>query len=294
MGKPLRFGLKNPSEVNELSVLLHFSPFLYARIFEQAPFALLTVTGDGRLLKANRQAIALLDSLAEPSLLKNRRLLQKLADGQTFNRLNISVFQSGRRREFRVEGSPIRSLFRSMFLLSVEDTTAANRYLRKLSYRASRDSLTGLLNRGAFLEQLDFSIARAEKQGGTLTVLYIDINDFKGINSAYGHEAGDAVLTGISRTIARIVGRRGTVGRLGGDELAVCMHPVPSYSVISETVLQLANTIRAIDIPYKEQIIRVEASYGATLYSEHGETAAAILSRADKAMYRMKGGPLFD
>ncbi|WP_181592760.1 GGDEF domain-containing protein [Paenibacillus sp. YN15] len=277
-----------------MSVLLHFSPFLYARIFEQAPFALLTVTGDGRLLKANRQAIALLDSLAEPSLLKNRRLLQKLADGQTFNRLNISVFQSGRRREFRVEGSPIRSLFRSMFLLSVEDTTAANRYLRKLSYRASRDSLTGLLNRGAFLEQLDFSIARAEKQGGTLTVLYIDINDFKRINSAYGHEAGDAVLSGIARIIARIVGRRGTVGRLGGDELAVFMYPVPSYSAISEIVLQLANTIRAVDIPYKEHLIRVEASYGATLYSEYGETAAAILSRADKAMYRMKGGLSFD
>lgn len=277
-----------------MSVSLHFSPFLYARIFEHAPFALLTVTGDGRLLKANRQAIALLDSLAEPSLLKNSRLLQKLAEGQPFHKLNISVFQSGRRREFRVEGSPVRSLFRSIFLLSIQDTTAANRYLRKLSYRASRDSLTGLLNRGTFLEQLNVSITQAEKQGGTLTVLYIDINDFKKINSTYGHEAGDAVLSGIARIIARIVGRRGAVGRLGGDELAVFMHPVPSYSTISETVLHLANTIRAIDIPYKEQLIRVEASYGATLYSEHGETAAAILSRADKAMYRMKGEPSFD
>ncbi|MNN69068.1 GGDEF domain protein [compost metagenome] len=70
------------------------------------------------------------------------------------------------------------------------------------------------------------------------------------------------------------------------------MHPASSYSAISETILRLAGAIRAMDIPYKGRIIRAEASYGATLYSENGESAASMLNRADKAMYQMKDQPL--
>jgi diguanylate cyclase (GGDEF)-like protein len=125
-------------------------------------------------------------------------------------------------------------------------------------------------------------------------VLYIDVDEFKEINTAYGHEGGDAVLAGVARIIARIVGRKGAVGRLGGDELAVFMHPVPSYTEISGTLLELTNAIRAMDIPYKGQTIRVEASFGASLYAENSEDAATLLNRADKAMYRMKEVPLFD
>ncbi|MDF2938742.1 MAG: putative signal transduction protein containing a rane domain, an and a domain [Paenibacillaceae bacterium] len=278
--------------------LLYAAPFLNAKLFEHNPLALLTVTGSGRLLKANLQAKELLSTGADgmfcPAILENSLLRQRLDAGQPFRELNISVYQSGRRREFLVEGSLIKSLFRSIFLLSLQDTTAANRNLRKLRYRASRDSLTGLLNRGAFLGKLDCSIVQADKQDEILMVMYIDINDFKEINSAHGHEAGDTVLTGVSRLIARIVGRKGVVGRLGGDELAVFMNPAPSYPAFGDTVVQLAEAIRSMDIPYKGQIIKTGASYGASLSIGAGENAAAILSRADKAMYRMKDGPRFD
>ncbi len=101
-------------------------------------------------------------------------------------------------------------------------------------------------------------------------------------------------MAGVARIIARIIGRKGAVGRLGGDELAVFMHPVPSYTEISGTLPELANAIRAMDISYKGQTIRVEASFGASLYAENGEDAATLLNRADKAMYRMKEVPLFD
>lgn len=283
---------------NELIALLRYVPSLYIKLFEHHPFAMLTITAEGRPLLANAQARVLLeagsDGSAASALLADRRLLEKLADHKSFAGLNISVYQGGKRREFRIDSSLIRGLFRPVFLLSVQDVTASNRHLRKLRHQATRDSLTGVLNRGAFLKKLEAAIVLAEQQRYTLAVLYIDIDEFKEMNTAYGHEGGDAVLAGVARIIARIVGRKGAVGRLGGDELAVFMHPVPSYTEISGTLLDLTQAIRAIDIPHKGQTIRVEASYGASLYAENGEDASTLLNRADKAMYRMKEVPLFD
>jgi diguanylate cyclase (GGDEF)-like protein len=278
-----------------LIALLRYVPSLYIKLFEHHPFAMLTVTAEGRPLMANAQARVLLeagsDGSAASALLTNRRLLEKLAEHKSFGGLHISVYQAGRRREFRIDSSFIRGLFRPVFLLSVEDVTASSRHLRKLRHQATRDSLTGVLNRGAFLENLGAAIVLARQQKHTLAVVFIDIDEFKEINTAYGHEGGDAVLAGVARIIARIVGRKGAVGRLGGDELAVFMHPVPSYTEISGTLLDLTHAIRAMDISYKGQTIRVEASYGASLYAENGEDAASLLNRADKAMYRMKEAP---
>ncbi|MFM9330434.1 GGDEF domain-containing protein [Paenibacillus mesotrionivorans] len=278
--------------------LLRYVPSLYIKLFEHHPFAMLTITAKGRPLLANAQARALLeagrDGTAASALLENSRLLEKLAENKSFGGLDISVYQAGRRREFRIDSSLIRGLFRPVFLLSVQDVTASSRHLRRLRHQATRDSLTGVWNRGAFLEKLEAAIVLAEQEGYTLAVLYIDVDEFKEINTAYGHEGGDAVLAGVARIIARIVGRKGAVGRLGGDELAVFMHPVPSYTEISGTLLELTNAIRAMDIPYKGQTIRVEASFGASLYAENSEDAATLLNRADKAMYRMKEVPLFD
>jgi diguanylate cyclase (GGDEF)-like protein len=281
---------------NELIALLRYVPSLYIKLFEHHPFAMLTITAEGRPLMANAQARILLeagsDGSAASALLADRRLLEKLAEHKSFVGLNISVYQGGRRREYQIDSSLVSGLFRAVFLLSVQDVTASRRHLRKLRHQATRDSLTGVLNRGAFLEKLESAIILAEQQKHTLAVLFIDIDEFKKMNTAYGHEGGDAVLAGVARIIARIVGRKGAVGRLGGDELAVFMHPVPSYTIISGALLDLTHAIRAMDISYRGQTIRVEASYGASLYAENGEDAATLLNRADKAMYRMKEVPL--
>lgn len=275
--------------------LLLFVPCLYIKLFQHHPFAMLVVTADGRVVMANAEARALLEGGAGQtgSLLDNRRVRERLAENRSFRDLHFSHYRDGRRQEYRGDSQFIRGLFRPVFLLSIQDMTDSNRQLRKLRYQATRDFLTRMLNRGAFLERLEAAISQAEQRGLTLAVLYIDIDDFRGINTAYGHEGGDAVLAGVARVIARIVGRKGMVGRLGGDELAVFMHPVPSYTEISGILLELADAIRAMDIPYKDQIIRVEASYGVSLYAENGEDAPALLSRADKALFRMKQLPSY-
>lgn len=281
-----------------MNVLHHVAFFDYAKIFEHNPFAMLAVTCEGRLLKANRQARHLLASFAGATsgsgILTNPSLLQKLAEFQIFRDLVISAYPAGRRRVFRVEGSPIRRKFRSFILLTVQDITVSNLHLKKLTYRASHDALTGALDRGTFLEKLNLSIKQASQQGLTLMVLYVDINQFKEINSVHGHAAGDAVLVHTVKTMIRIIGKKGIVCRLGGDEFAVCMHPVSSYSEISEHILRLTSSIRYMEVPFREHQIGVKASYGASMYSENGEDANAMLERGDRAMFLMKGKALFD
>lgn len=266
-----------------------FSPFFYAKIFEESPAAMLLVTCEGIILKVNRQARLLLESDARCSFIPgDPRVMEKIKDCREFRQLNISVHQSGRRREYRIDGCPIQGRFRPSVLLTFQDITDSQRLLKQLAYQASHDSLTGALDRRAFMEKLNATIAEAVSRSYTLLVLYVDINGFKQINSAYGHEGGDTALVFTVQTIAKTIGKKGVVGRLGGDEFAVCMHAVPSYSAISEIILKLTSSIRLMEVPYKGQLIPVRASYGASLYSENGEDAAAMLNRADQAMYRMK------
>ena len=85
----------------------------------------------------------------------------------------------------------------------------------RLRWAASHDPLTGLANRAEFARRLD------EAADGELVLLYIDLDDFKPINDAYGHPVGDIVLKEVGRRIADVIGPDDTVGRLGGDEFAV-------------------------------------------------------------------------
>ncbi|MDF2925059.1 MAG: diguanylate cyclase/phosphodiesterase [Paenibacillaceae bacterium] len=276
--------------------MLNFHLFHYEKLFEQNPVAMMTVTGEGLILSANLQARHLLESEpfkpADSLILDNPLIMQKLKDYREFHGLDISLCQAGLRREYRIDGRPVGGRFRSVVLLTIVDITASSRKLKQLAYRASHDSLTGALNRRAFLEKVEMTVNEADKLSHTLMVVYIDIDDFKRINSEYGYEGGDRVLVSIAGSLTGVIGKRGVVGRVGGDEFAVCMNAVPSYSEISEIILKLTALIRCIEVPYKEHMIPVSASYGASLYSENGESASAIVERADKAMHYMQGNNL--
>jgi diguanylate cyclase (GGDEF)-like protein len=158
---------------------------------------------------------------------------------------------------------------------------------------ADRDGLTGLYNRRRMLELLEAAIADADQQGQSdqqglsVGLLFIDLNGFKAINDEYGHAAGDKILTTVATRISARVRTGDVVCRYGGDEFVVVLPAVPDPLAVS----RVADTIRErVSLPYwiNDTGQHLTAAIGESLYPHDGDSAALLLDRADRAMYRLK------
>jgi diguanylate cyclase (GGDEF)-like protein len=168
-------------------------------------------------------------------------------------------------------------------VLNLRDVTEQRALEAQLEYRASVDALTGLPNRAALMQHL--------LQQGALdntTVLFIDLDGFKEVNDALGHESGDGVLRDVAGRIAAEVPESVTVGRLGGDEFLAIM---PSAD--ATTALDVARGIIAGIEQLGTSLTRFPLSASIGIASGlRAESAEQLLHRADQAMYRAKGaGP---
>ncbi len=168
------------------------------------------------------------------------------------------------------------------------DITGRKRSEAELELKASRDTLTGLLNRRAFEEELDRSVLLAQEKGSPLAVLFIDLDGFKPINDTHGHAVGDEVLRTVARRVAAAVRTTDRVGRLGGDEFVVLvgsLHDPGEAEGTAERILQsLREPVRTggLEIP-------IAVSIGvAALEARDGGSASELLARADQAMYEAK------
>jgi len=165
----------------------------------------------------------------------------------------------------------------------------ANARLKALEHLSRHDSLTGLLNRRAFDEELAESLARC-RRAADVAVMIVDLDGFKPINDTYSHEAGDLVLQEIGRRLLKMAADDAIVARLGGDEFAIAFRAVPS----DKAALRLAHYIvRDIGRPiqFEQKELRVGASIGISLASFVGNSIETLCSSADQAMYRAKTTP---
>ena len=169
------------------------------------------------------------------------------------------------------------------------DVTASRAAHIELTHQASRDSLTGLANRGRLLDVLDQALDPSSSTSGTVTVavLFIDLDDFKSINDRHGHPCGDHVLRQVACTLEETAGPDATVARLGGDEFVVVLDTAahdPEPTVVAERI-EMTLASRSFEVDDTE--VQVGASIGIGLGSA-GEEAADVLRRADAAMYVRK------
>jgi len=156
---------------------------------------------------------------------------------------------------------------------------------QRLQYLADHDQLTGLANRRVFLDRFKHALAQAKSCSECLSVLYIDLDEFKQVNDTRGHGVGDALLQQVASRLRHCVDESDTVARMGGDEFVVLM-PTPLLPAT-----HCARKIQAVlrqPFQIEGDSLQISPSVGIASYPEHGEIEEDLLRYADQAMYDMK------
>ncbi|HEU4913473.1 MAG TPA: EAL domain-containing protein [Actinomycetes bacterium] len=156
----------------------------------------------------------------------------------------------------------------------------------EMGHLARHDALTSLPNRTLFLDRVEQAVLRARRSGGSLAVLFLDLDGFKGVNDRFGHAEGDELLKAVAARLVACVRAEDSVARLGGDEFAVLVEGVEHPSEMDALCQRLLRSLRR-EITIVGHDVVVGASIGVAI-SAPSDDAAGLLRNADMAMYRAK------
>jgi diguanylate cyclase (GGDEF)-like protein len=179
----------------------------------------------------------------------------------------------------------------SGWIYVLRDITERKRAERRIRYLARFDALTKMPNRMQFQHLLHQAITRALRQGRTLALLYLDVDNFKEINDTFGHEAGDRVLETLSERLNRVLPTESVVGRLAGDEFAVFAETSGDERERHEQAAALARLLLA-EIARPQHVadheVEVTSSIGIAQCPADGDNVIDLIRNADAAMYHAK------
>jgi diguanylate cyclase (GGDEF)-like protein len=156
---------------------------------------------------------------------------------------------------------------------------------------ALHDRLTALPNRVLFKDRLEHGISQAKRHRWLLAVMFLDLNKFKSINDTYGHQAGDAVLQAVAMRLKHATRNEDTISRYGGDEFLCVLTQLHEQNEIAMIAAKILKAIQApCDLRVGDVVVNLclEAAMGISLFPKDGTSAAALIKRADEAMYWAK------
>ena len=200
-----------------------------------------------------------------------------LLDGQVIGVLDV---ESRELDAFPCEVQEVIEGFAALAALAIH---RAQRH-EELQQLALTDGLTGLANTRAFWESLHREVARAERFSLPLSLLVLEIDNFKKVNDAYGHLRGDEALRAVARTINCLSRAMDIGARVGGDEFALIL-PQTNKNEAVTVAQRLCDQVRALRLGGE---VRLSISVGLAAYPDDGTSANALFAAADSAMYRVK------
>lgn len=169
-----------------------------------------------------------------------------------------------------------------------EDITERKLLEQQLKEMAHYDSLTGLANRAFFHHHLELVTLRMKRRRTLAALLYLDLDNFKSINDAWGHDVGDALLKAFAQRIKAAVRDTDIAARIGGDEFAVLLEDLPERAA---AVSVAAKLVAAMQAPFQDGATALSAGTSiGVAFLQPGMSGEELIRRADQAMYRAKRG----
>ena len=179
--------------------------------------------------------------------------------------------------DFAVPNGEMRNLFE-----------AISGHYQELEYLARFDPVTGAANRRYFAEMVEAEMTRSSRYGKPLSILMMDIDYFKEVNDAYGHQAGDIVLQALHKTCKIVLREVDTVGRWGGDEFAILLPETPPV-IAAQVAERLRGAIESTVVPLEMRSpLHFSVSIGCASCITKDDNMDTILNLADKALYDAK------
>jgi diguanylate cyclase (GGDEF)-like protein len=186
---------------------------------------------------------------------------------------------------------PNSDLLNRLSGIAAQATTALQngRLVDRITHQALHDQLTGLANRARFAELLRTAVNHARQRGEAVTIFYIDLDDFKPVNDAYGHEIGDRMLAAVGNRLRAATRSVDLVARLGGDEFVVLLSS-PASPADANSVLTRLEAAFEDPITIDGHQLRLTASIGQAVFPDDATSADGLLRHADASMFKAKRG----
>ena len=214
-----------------------------------------------------------------------------VAQGKIVGLASHTVLISRNGDEFGIEDSaaPIRHSNGDVLgvVLVFHDVTEQRRLSGEMSYRATHDPLTGLVNRAEFETRLRRTLDKAHEDRSEHALLYIDLDQFKLVNDACGHSVGDQLLQQVAKLLRDTVRARDTLARLGGDEFAVILEHCTSDQA-QRVAQQICDRMEEFRFLHDERRFRIGTSIGLVPVDNRWANTAAAMQAADTSCYAAK------
>lgn len=257
----------------------------YTSVVNSLVEALVVVDDKGIIVDANLSFCRLLGTSCKAPLNKpiSQVLPQLVSVIEDYGRKGetepIELVVSGKKRFFL----PFIGSYKNLLIITLNDVTELIDYQRKLEELSQKDPLTGVLNRRAMGSVLSSEVERARRYGRPLSLIYMDLDNFKKVNDTYGHAVGDLVLKRFVDVVNEKLRKTDFLARWGGEEFVALL---PETGL--EGARRLAERIRtAIEEENFGKPGRITVSMGVTQFRQD-DTVETFLSRADKALYQAK------
>ncbi len=289
--------------VRRIVLTLHDSETRFRGMFEQAAVGLAHISLDGVILRVNDKYCAITghkyDNLIDHSFLPvlsskdagdtwlhcgrllrveeqeyTTRLQLEKSDQTRWARITLTLVKN-------TKGEPL------YFLNVLEDISRERRLGEQLSYLATHDALTQLVNRVEYEKRVSVALGKVASGGDAGAVFYLDLDQFKVINDTLGHMAGDELLRQLGMELKNRLRAGDTLARLGGDEFGVLLEGCP-ISAASNIAEGMRRTVDEMGFVWKGREYRVGVSIGVVPVKPDTESVQQLLSDADEACYIAK------
>lgn len=279
------------AEMRKLSLAVEQNPFpiliadLQANI-EYVNHAFTEVTGYAADEALGRNAGFLKSGKTDPAVYTE--MWSRLERGEAWQGELVNKRKDGREYIESVLIYPVRNAggAATHYLAHIEDVTAKKSAAERIQHLSNYDQLTGLPNRAMLEERFNFALDLVRERGEPLTLMWLDLDNFKDINDALGHAAGDLLLREVATRLHALLRDQDTLSRQSGDDFILVMPGVDQNGAALMVTRLMSELSHPILLDNKELIIT--ASVGIAVYPNDGDSLTSLLVCSETAMYRVK------